>query len=79
MNQMLVYKQVFYAAEVANILGCSVHRVYNLIHTGQLKAYKMTDSNSWHVTADSIQDYIDSRQQQTVTSPISRSGQNDSK
>ena len=54
---MLINKTSFYVAEVACLLGCSSYTVYHLIHTGQLKAYKMEGHKAWHVPEESIQDY----------------------
>ena len=37
---MMINKAVFYASEVAAILGYSTHTVYHLIHTKQLPAFR---------------------------------------
>ena len=56
-------KSVLYVSEVASVLGYSSHFVYNLIHTGQLKAYKNAGCKSWRITVDSIQDYLNTQTQ----------------
>lgn len=56
-------KSILYVSEVASVLGYSSHFVYNLIHTGQLKAYKNVGCKSWRIPVDSIQDYLNTQTQ----------------
>ena len=55
---MLVEKLVLYVSDVASLLGVSCYVVYQLIHSGQLFAYKIPGSRSWHIPAESLQEYI---------------------
>ena len=58
MQVINIPKTVLYVSEVASVLGYSSHLVYDLIHTGQLKAYKNVGCKSWWIPVDSIQDYL---------------------
>ena len=53
-----VNKSVIFASEAATLLCMSVQRVYDLIHTGKLPAYKEKDSRAWKIPAESIANYI---------------------
>lgn len=53
-----VNKSVIFASEAATLLGMSVQRVYGLIHSGKLPAYKEKDSHAWKIPAESIENYI---------------------
>ncbi len=53
-----VNKSVIFASEAATLLGMSVQRVYGLIHSGELPAYKEKDSHAWKIPAESIANYI---------------------
>lgn len=68
MQTINIPKSVLYVSEVASILGYSSHFVYNLIHTGQLKAYKNVGCKSWRISVEAIQDYLNSQKSlQTLT------------
>lgn len=58
---MLINKVVFYASEVAALLGYSTHTVCHLIHTGQLYAFRDPGRKAWRIPESAIIDYINAR------------------
>ena len=53
---MLLEKQLLYPSDVASLLGCCVHKVYEYLHTGKLRGYK--DGRSWHIPAEAVDEFI---------------------
>ena len=51
---MLINKTVLHVAEVACLLGCSSYKIYHLIYSGQLGAYKMPGHRVWNIPEESI-------------------------
>ena len=41
-----------------NYLGIFTRNVYILIHKGILLAYKIDNSNSWHIPEEAVQNYV---------------------
>lgn len=58
---MLINKAVFYASEVAALLGYSTHTVYQLIHTGQIQAFRDEGRKAWRIPESSIHAYLSAR------------------
>lgn len=58
---MIINKTVLFVSEAACVLGCSSHQIYQLIHAGQLKAYKDDGARAWKIPERSIEQYIYSR------------------
>lgn len=61
---MMINKAVFYASEVAAILGYSTHTVYHLIHTKQLPAFRDKGCKAWRIPESAIIGYVNSRMAQ---------------
>ena len=55
---MLIEKKVFFASEVASMLGCSTYKVYELLHSGELKGFRDCEGGTWYIPAESIEEYI---------------------
>ena len=55
---MLINKTILYVSEATSVLGCSTYRIYFLIHTGILPAYKDEGGKTWHIPEQSIKDYV---------------------
>lgn len=62
-----VNKSVIFASEAAALLGMSVQRVYGLIHSGELPAYKELDSRAWKIPAESVANYIQKQMKERGT------------
>ncbi|MDY4416691.1 helix-turn-helix domain-containing protein [Selenomonas sp.] len=58
MMSILVSKSVLFTSEAATLLSLSVQRVYGLIHSGKLPAYKEKDCRAWKIPAESVTNYI---------------------
>ena len=58
---MLVEKMLLSVAETASLMGYSSWKVYRLIHSKSLGAFKDESGRVWHVPATSIMDYVDAR------------------
>ena len=58
---MTITKTVFYVSEAATLLNCAPYCIYQLIRSGQLKAYKNPGGRAWLIPEQSIRDYIESR------------------
>ena len=61
---MVINKMVFYASEAAAMLGYSTHTVYQLIHTGQLQAFRDEGRKTWRIPESSIMAYLNTRMAQ---------------
>lgn len=66
---MLMNKKIFYVSEVASILGCSAFLVYNLLHKGLLMGFKYEGSNTWHITEEALQNFINQYSYSPVPKP----------
>lgn len=53
---MLIEKVLLHVSDVASLLGCSSHKVYELIKGNQLMAHK--EGKAWKIYDDDIQAYI---------------------
>ena len=62
-----VNKSVIFASEAASMLCMSVQRVYGLIHSGELPAYKEKDSRAWKIPAESVANYIQKQMKERGT------------
>ena len=58
---MLINKILFSAADAASILDCCSAKVYGLIKTKQLAAYKDKGGHDWHITDKAILSYVKGR------------------
>lgn len=58
MQVINIPKTVLYVLEVDSVLSYSSHFFYNLIHNGQLKAYKNVGCKSRRIPVNSIQNYL---------------------
>jgi len=58
---MTINKEVVSVSEAAALLGISSQTVYDLIHTGELVAYKDAGRHPWHIPSSAIEDYIQRR------------------
>ena len=58
MMSILVSKSVLFTSEAATLLSLSVQRVYGLIHSCKLPAYKEKDCRAWKIPAESVTNYI---------------------
>lgn len=56
-----ITKEVIFASEAATLLCMSTQRIYKLIHTGILPAYKDEDSRTWKIPVSSLENYIKNR------------------
>lgn len=54
---MLIEKVFLHVSDVASLLGCSSHTVYQLIKGGKLIAHK--EGKAWKIYEDDIKVYID--------------------
>lgn len=54
---MLIEKVFLHVSDVASLLGCSSHTVYQLIKSGRLIAHK--EGKAWKVHEDDIKIYVD--------------------
>ena len=61
MRIMQLPKTLLHVSDVASLLGCSSHTVYNLIKTGQLTAYKDAGGKAWKIPVSSVEAYVKSR------------------
>lgn len=55
---MLIEKLFLHVSEVASLLGCSSHTVYQLIKSQRLLAHK--EGKAWKIYAEDIKLYINS-------------------
>ncbi|MBO6303856.1 MAG: helix-turn-helix domain-containing protein [Selenomonadaceae bacterium] len=58
---MLINKVVFFASEIASMLGYSTQTVYSLIHTGKLKAFRDEGHKAWRIPESAVEDYLKTR------------------
>ena len=58
---MLVEKILLSVAETASLMGCSSWKVYQLIHSDSLQAFKDEGGRVWHIPTASILDYVETR------------------
>ncbi len=56
---MQIEKLVLHVSDAASLLGVSSHKVYEMIHAGELSAYKA--GKAWKIYDSSIAAYIRSR------------------
>ena len=63
---LTITKKVLSASETAAILGCSVQKIYHLIHTKQLVAYKDEGGHPWRVPEYCVENYIAARLDKTA-------------
>ena len=54
---MLINKTVFYVAEAASLLSLSSQKIYSLIYSGELGAYKISGQRRWNIPEEAIQDF----------------------
>lgn len=57
---MSIEKLVLSVSEAAFVLGCSEHKIYRLIHSNVLGAYKDVGGRPWHIPDYCVKDYISS-------------------
>lgn len=58
---MILNKSVLYAGEASVVLNMPVQKVYKLIKSGVLLAYKDDCSKAWKIPEQSILDYHEQR------------------
>lgn len=58
---MLIEKYILSVAETAALMGYSSGKIYRLIHTEALVAYKDDGGRIWHIPVTSITSYVSSR------------------
>ena len=56
---MQLEKLVLHVSDAASLLGVSSQKIYQMIHTRELAAYKA--GKAWKISATAIEDYIRSR------------------
>jgi len=56
---MMINQRIFLVLDISSILRCGQKRVYELIHNGELKAYKDSNGRSWKITEDALNSYIE--------------------
>lgn len=61
MRIMQLSKTLLHVSDVASLLGCSSHTVYNLIKTGQLTAYKDARGKAWKIPVSAVEAYVKTR------------------
>jgi len=54
MKTISITKTVLHVSDVACLMNCSSGKVYNLIRTGNLDAYKV--GKAWLITVDALDD-----------------------
>ena len=55
---MQIDKKLLFVSDVASILNCSSHKVYGLIHNGELEGFKDANGKVWHIPEAGVQKYI---------------------
>lgn len=58
---MIINKSILTVIETQQILCLNTYKVYQLIHSGALFAYKDEGCNMWKIPEQSINDYLDNR------------------
>ncbi len=54
---MILNKTVLNVSEAAFVLNTSSYCIYNLIHTGKLRAYKDANQYGWRIPAEELERY----------------------
>lgn len=67
---MLINKNNLHVSEVANYIGTSTRNIYKLIHSKILPAYKVDNSNSWHIPEEAVCAYVAKCIQDTIISNL---------
>ena len=55
---MKIDKKLLFVSDVASMLNCSSHKVYGLIHSGELEGFKDVNGKVWHISEEALQNYI---------------------
>ena len=55
---MLINKTVLFVAEAACVLNYSSHKIYSMIHSGELSAYKIPGHKRWYIPEESIKAHV---------------------
>ncbi|MBO4780038.1 MAG: helix-turn-helix domain-containing protein [Selenomonadaceae bacterium] len=61
MHIMQLSKTLLHVSDVASLLNCSSQKIYNLIKTNQLTAYKDAGGKAWKVPVSAVEAYVNSR------------------
>lgn len=56
MKAVAITKTVLHVSDAACLMNCSAGKVYNLIRSGHLDAYKV--GKSWLITVDALDNYL---------------------
>ena len=55
---MMLDKKLFYVSDVASSIGCSSHKIYAMLKTGELKGFQDVRGGTWRIPAYEVEQYI---------------------